>query len=279
VTKGGDATDDEMCIGFFLYYPVQPNVKCMTTNVALANTADPHVCQIPGQATVDDSLCTAPPTDVALASIGFGSLSSWLQVHIVCMVLSMGLLIPIGVLIPMAFRGSENDAWFRYHWILQSTGVLILLVGVSIALANVSLHMTNLHHKLGVAIFALSLLQPLNALIRPHKASSSAADGDANNDKPSTKRTIWEVVHKGLGRGIVLASFVNIFLGIRLLKQWYSASGGLSNGLIGFQAFVIVALVLVGAYKILIQKKKTTSPSGEAGRKKKQHESSLGEAA
>merc|ERR1712232_293493 len=131
------------------------------------------------------------------------------------MVLSMGLMIPIGVLIPMAFRGENDDAWFRYHRLLRSTGVLILLIGISVALANVSMHMIKLHHKLGVAIFVLTLLQPLNAVIRPHKeppSSSTPEDNSSSNNKQSTtKRTIWEVVHKGLGRIIVLASFVNIF--------------------------------------------------------------------
>mmetsp|Transcript_45010 Transcript_45010/g.108852 ORF Transcript_45010/g.108852 Transcript_45010/m.108852 type:complete len:782 (-) Transcript_45010:681-3026(-) len=260
VTVGGDATDDEMCIAFFLYYPVQPNAKCMTTNVQNDVGDGQHICQIKGQATVNDTLCTAPPPDnLSLASVGFGSLDGWLQIHIVCMILSMGLLIPIGVLVPMVFRDSlaSNDAWFRYHRILQSLGVLILVIGAAVALANVSIHFMQVHHKLGVAMFVLVLLQPLNALVRPHKADEST--DDENSSKPSTKRTIWEVVHKGLGRIIVIASWANIFLGVKLLKEWYSASGGLTKGLIGFQSLVIVVLVLVAAYKIFQTKKKSTT--------------------
>jgi len=256
VTKGGDETNDEMCIGFFLYYPVHPDVKCMTTKVQVDAGDGQHVCQIKGQATVDDTLCSAPPVDILLAKVGFGALDAWLQIHIICMVLSMGLMIPVGVLIPMFYRDSlkNKDSWFQYHRILQSLGVLLMLIGGVAALVNTSIHLMEVHHQLGVAMFVLVLLQPLNAFIRPSKKEEEA--------KSSMKRTIWEVAHKGLGRIIVVASLVNIFLGVKLLKEWYSASSGLANGLIGFQTFVIVILVLAGAYKVF-QKKMSSISDGK----------------
>lgn len=51
------------------------------------------------------------------------------------------------------------------------------------------------------------LLQPINAVLRPHKVKGEAA---------SSRRRAWEVLHKGLGWGAVLLSFPTVGLGASL---------------------------------------------------------------
>uniref|UniRef100_A0A6U3CPA2 Cytochrome b561 domain-containing protein n=1 Tax=Entomoneis paludosa TaxID=265537 RepID=A0A6U3CPA2_9STRA len=244
VTKGGDATEDEMCIGFFLYYPVQPNMKCLKRVEQDVGTGE-KVCQMPGVEVYNDtSMCAdGERLDGAGVSSGvsFSDMDAWLQIHILCMMLSMGILIPVGVLIPLAFRLTlfkRNDAWFRYHRILQTIGLLLLLTGVCAAFQGSSAtSFSETHHKLGLTIFILALSQPINAVLRPHKPE--------NGESPSLKRRAWEVLHKGVGYSTVVLAWVNIFLGIDLLEEWYSASDDLVSALT-FTQSVFMGVVFLG---------------------------------
>jgi hypothetical protein len=60
--------------------------------------------------------------------------------------------------------------WFQLHRAIQTTGLIFAIVGFIMALSFVSKgnHITATHHKLGLTVMIIGLLQPLNALIRPH---------------------------------------------------------------------------------------------------------------
>ena len=47
-----------------------------------------------------------------------------------------------------------------------------------------------IHGTMGVITMCITVLQPLNAVLRPHKAAGEAK---------STKRVAWEFLHKGSG--------------------------------------------------------------------------------
>ncbi len=60
--------------------------------------------------------------------------------------------------------------WFQAHRIIQSTGLILSIISFILALDMVpkGSHFTKVHHKLGLAVMILGILQPMNALIRPH---------------------------------------------------------------------------------------------------------------
>ncbi len=60
--------------------------------------------------------------------------------------------------------------WFQLHRAIQTTGLIFAIVGFIMALSFVSKgnHFTATHHKLGLTVMIIGLLQPLNAFIRPH---------------------------------------------------------------------------------------------------------------
>jgi len=260
-THGGDATEDEMCIAFYLYYPSIPesSVLCLTGNTKLDVGDGSHTCAIPGQIGYEDSACERPSENSSDSAgelpgenssryeyTAFQKLSTWLQIHVICLYVSWGFLLPIGVLIPMSFKDAFNDRtmWFRVHQIMQTSGTLLLIIGCSAAFANVRLHFNGTHQKLGLAVLIFAVLQILNAVFRPSKKNGE--------DKPrSRSRYIWELLHKNLGRLVIVMAWVNVFLGVRLLEDWYIMSPALTRGLIGVQGTIIILLTLVAVWRYM----------------------------
>lgn len=247
LTLGGDATEDEMCIAFYLFYPSPPNPSsavCLTTDTKLGVGDGAHICNIPGQIGYDDRSCRDDPTKLK-KSVRFQSLSTWLQVHILTMYIAWGFVLPIGVLIPMSFRRAFEDKaiWFKIHRFMQTIGVLLLIIGCSVAFANVKLHFHETHQTLGLAVFVLALFQPFNAILRPsHKINAGVIP---------RSRKLWEIMHKNLGRAVIIMAWVNMILGARLLEEWYSTSPILTKALVGLQGAIIVVLTSVAAWRYI----------------------------
>ena len=152
--------------------------------------------------------------------------------HGFVMTVAMGIVLPLGVLIARFGKGSKGSAmWFHLHRGLQSLGVVMLIAAFAIAIKFENKagnkHFDCIHARLGLAVVVLTLLQPLNALVRPHKG------------KPH--RNLWEWIHKGSGYLVLFLSLITIFLGMKR----YDA-GLVYYGLYGtvVAVFVIASLVL-----------------------------------
>ena len=67
------------------------------------------------------------------------------------------------------------------------------MTGVAPAVASVprGRHFSHPHHPLGTVAFALTLLQPLKALVRGPPAART------------TRRAVWRVAHKGTGYAVL----------------------------------------------------------------------------
>ncbi len=70
------------------------------------------------------------------------------------------------------WRGSSQvkpPFWFKYHRIIQSVGLVVAIIAFILALSMIKgSHFDEPHHRLGLVVMILGILQPLNALIRPH---------------------------------------------------------------------------------------------------------------
>jgi hypothetical protein len=122
-----------------------------------------------------------------------------------------GLLLPCGTIIARFFKHRPNGLWFKLHRGLQVFGLSLALIAWIIALTQFNVFgnvgFTNYRHGIcGMIVMVLGLLQPINAMLRPH------APEDASAEK-TTLRTAWEYYHKGSGWFAVLLAIPTIVLG------------------------------------------------------------------
>ena len=140
--------------------------------------------------------------------------------HMILMLLSWGFLLPLGVVVANRTRNMNTvrgDAWFVFHRTVQYIGWALQIAGFACAVVYCQLytaHFTQAHTKIGLGIFLVGTLQPLNAYFRPHVPGKNAL-----RKTKSSVRILWEVVHKGLGYAAVAGGIANVILGILLVNQ------------------------------------------------------------
>jgi len=98
--------------------------------------------------------------------------------------------------------------------ISQIVGCLLAMIGWIVALINFDVFGEGgeanyrAHGYIGNVIMSLTLLQPINAWLRPHKSPG----------EPRTPvRLAWEIVHKVSGYGALLLAVVNIAIGVQIV--------------------------------------------------------------
>lgn len=133
--------------------------------------------------------------------------------HVVCMCLSWGCLLPLGVVWAHYLRQSTYKpkgvpVWFYGHRMLQSIGVVLQLLGlVFIIIWKKSAHFKLPHEIIGLVVVLLGTLQPLNAQLRHLKAV-----GHPGPDAGPFRKA-WEFLHKGSGYVAVFLGIVNVIYG------------------------------------------------------------------
>eukprot|EP00121_Abeoforma_whisleri_P007235 Awhi_evm1s6598 len=182
-----------------------------------------------------------------------GGLESYALAHGSLMLLGWGFFLPIGVILAVFLKHRPNDLWFQCHRGFQIFGLCVAFAGWVIALVKFEVFThgvskASVHGGLGITVMCLGLLQPFNALIRPHK------DG---NEGRTTKRLVWEIVHKGTGyMGLVLA-IPTIALGTTLIPS----PDDQTSFQIAYGISFAVLFILIGG--ILWDKKRHTKTFGE----------------
>ena len=126
------------------------------------------------------------------------------------MIIGWGFLLPTGVASARLLKHRPNALWFKIHRIMQIFGLVVAICGWGIALAEFDVFIGSgtgsyNHGVLGMTVMILGLLQPLNALIRPHPPEAG--------EKRPLKRLIWEVVHKSSGYIAIILAAVTICYG------------------------------------------------------------------
>ena len=183
-------------------------------------------------------------------SFAAGGAQSTILKHGSLMLVSWGFLLPLGVITALCFRHRPDGLWFKMHRVLQILGLLLALIGWSIALKNFSILGTGsgsgsteerkafAHAVCGTLTMCIGLLQPLNALIRPHPPES--------DEKKSRSRFIWEIVHKGMGYIASILALITIGIGTRI------AAGFENQFLAGFIASLVFLAVI--AFIMIVDK-------------------------
>jgi hypothetical protein len=149
---------------------------------------------------------TYTPTNVNCDS---GKSQPYMVAHGVLMLLGWGLMLPSGVISARLLKHRPNALWFRLHRILQPVGLVLAIVGWSIALYHFKVFeygspgLSWVHAVLGSFTMVLGLLQPINAFVRPHNVPNVY----------SSKRQAWEILHKSSGYIAVSCGILNVALG------------------------------------------------------------------
>lgn len=114
------------------------------------------------------------------------------------MTISVGVMFPIGIIFPIAFKDA-GPLWFQLHRAIQTVGFLAFTAGFGIGLSDG--HRTEvLHLALGIASFAFAVLQVTALFFRPEKDKSA--------------RKWWNYCHWASGYTCVGLGIANIYIGL-----------------------------------------------------------------
>ncbi|XP_047161423.1 cytochrome b561, DM13 and DOMON domain-containing protein At5g54830-like [Vigna umbellata] len=137
-----------------------------------------------------------------------------LAVHGFMMFVAWGILFPGGILAARYLKHLKGDGWFRIHVYLQYSGLIIVLLALLFAVAELrGFYVRSTHVKFGLATLFFACIQPVNAFLRPQKP--------ANGEQAPSKRVIWEYFHAFVGRCAIVAGIAALFTGMKHLGDRY----------------------------------------------------------
>ncbi|KAG2410435.1 hypothetical protein LR48_Vigan01g033200 [Vigna angularis] len=160
-----------------------------------------------------------------------------LAVHGFMMFVAWGILFPGGILAARYLKHLKGDGWYRIHVYLQYSGLIIVLLALLFAVAELrGFYVSSTHVKFGFTTILLACIQPVNAFLRPQKP--------ANGEQAPFKRVIWEYFHAIVGRCAIVVGIAALFTGLKHLGDRYDVENvhGLSWALAIW--FSIVALIV-----------------------------------
>ena len=165
-----------------------------------------------------------------MASISGSSthtLAPWAMWHARWMVLAWGVLLPVGALVARFFKVLpaqnwpqvvDNTLWWHTHRALQWAGFACLLVGLWLVWGKATGRgdLPRLHGWVGWLVCVLAALQVLGALARGSKGGPTDHTIRGDHYDMTSRRRVFERLHKGLGWLAVLLAVVVMALGLTL---------------------------------------------------------------
>ncbi|PRQ26905.1 putative DOMON domain, cytochrome b561/ferric reductase transmembrane, DM13 [Rosa chinensis] len=161
-----------------------------------------------------------------------------LAVHGFMMFLAWAILLPGGILAARYLKHVKGDGWYRIHVYLQYSGLVIVLLALLFAVAELrGFFFGSLHVKFGTTAIFLVCMQPVNAYLRPKRPN--------NGEQVSSKRVLWEYLHVIGGRSAIVVGFGALFTGLKHLGDRYGGENvdGLNLALIVW--FLICVLIVI----------------------------------
>ncbi|KAM7271979.1 hypothetical protein ACFE04_031193 [Oxalis oulophora] len=145
-------------------------------------------------------------------------MTSNIKVHGILLWVSMGFLMPLGILI---IRISNNNKeqhskkmiklFFYLHLIFQTLSVLLVTAGAILSIKKFENLFNNNHQRIGLALYAAVWVQAGIGFLRP-------------SYRESKRRVTWYLVHWILGTMITVVGIINIFTGLQAYHERTSKS-------------------------------------------------------
>jgi hypothetical protein len=171
-----------------------------------------------------------------------GNLQQKHFIHGSLMLIGWGFLLPSGTLFAKFFKHRPDGLWYQIHRSCQTLGLLLALCGWIVAMRNFNVfgdigYDNYRHGILGTITMILGLLQPINAVLRPHPPNEG--------EDATTARRLWEIGHKGIGYLSILLAVVTIGYGTTVLpdpddQKTFQMAYGIGVG--GMLLLIMVAL-------------------------------------
>ncbi|KAK9086051.1 hypothetical protein Sjap_026462 [Stephania japonica] len=134
-------------------------------------------------------------------------LSSEIVVHGFLLWVSMGVLMPLGIITIRVFSSGRREncgrrlkMLFYAHVALQMVAVGLVTAGAIMSIKNFENAFNNNHQKIGLGLYGMTWLQPLIGYCRPQRGSK--------------RRSLWFFVHWILGTATSLLGIINIYTGL-----------------------------------------------------------------
>ncbi|XP_022724298.1 cytochrome b561 domain-containing protein At4g18260-like [Durio zibethinus] len=144
-------------------------------------------------------------------------MTSYMAVHGLLLWVSIGFLMPVGILtIRMANKeesGRRVKVLFYLHAILQMLAVLLATIGAVMSIKNFENSFNNSHQRLGLALYGAIWMQVLIGFCRPPRGNK--------------RRSTWYLTHWILGTVISLMGIINIYTGLKAYHKKTSRSTGI----------------------------------------------------
>jgi hypothetical protein len=168
---------------------------------------------IDGAGGTENVMIVEDPQPSMIIGDGGSSLNTIYIIHGGLMLLGWGFLLPSGAIIAKFFKHRPDGLWFQIHKMCQIGGLLIVLISFIIILMNSTAlsdkgTSSYTHAVMGVTTMVIGLLQPLNAVFRPKHTEGNK----------TRNRFLWEIMHKGLGWGVLFLAIITISIGTTLLS-------------------------------------------------------------
>ncbi|KAL4364076.1 hypothetical protein GQ457_04G024190 [Hibiscus cannabinus] len=158
-----------------------------------------------------------------------------ITVHGIILWVSMGFLVPVGILaIRMSANreecGTRHQVLFYVHAVSQILSVLLVTAGALMSIKNFNNSFNNYHQRLGVALYGIIWVQALTAALRSCRGSKA--------------RSVWFFGHWLLGTAVSILGVINIYTGLGALHDKTSASTKLWTIVLTVEICLIVFLYL-----------------------------------
>jgi len=210
-TNGGEGSLDEMCVHWFLYWPLSQNINPVDyivgdSGITWSDTAD-KVCHCQEGSVIDGE---SPNSEQ------FSRRVLLLLSHGLAMIVAWCFFLPASAAVPLCWRKALGaPRWFHVHQALQLIGMVAVIAGLALALMASDTYYTMVsgpHKIMGTAIIALSLIQVLASLARPHQPEEG--------EEATSCRSAWLPGLHVIPALVLPASVVQIFSGASLVAQW-----------------------------------------------------------
>ncbi|XP_030479942.2 cytochrome b561 domain-containing protein At4g18260 [Cannabis sativa] len=180
---------------------------------------------------------------------------SHIRVHGILLWISMGFLMPIGILLIRISSGEESGStrakvFFYLHLIFQMLSVILATAGAVMSLRNFENLFNNNHQKIGLLLYIAIWIQAMIGFLRPHRGKRG--------------RKVWYIMHWIFGSLISLFGIINIYTGLEgYYKRTSKSSSTLWTILFTTQVSLIAFLYLYQDKKQHLEKQGLTLPNLE----------------